>query len=279
MDKDDNELKLRDDEINLYDLWRVIVKRKKLIIGLFLISTISAAIISLLMPKVYRGEAFLKTACQDIIKTTGLSNDVSMQNITPEEIVTILGNFDRRKIEKFCPENAPKIISIKLSSLKKPDDMIKITVEARDNAILEHVFKNFVKKLNEDILLKPLIEQIESKLKTKKNELSTILKNSELVQSRMYTVIQRGNIGQLGFNPIDIDLRILDLKMQLSRVEELSSNPLGFEMINGGNISDKPVRPRISTNIVLAGMGSIFFGIFLAIFLEFIKKMKDKSRE
>ncbi len=45
-----------DDEINLYDYWKVIVKRKRLIIGLFLVAVLASAVISLSMPKIYRGE-------------------------------------------------------------------------------------------------------------------------------------------------------------------------------------------------------------------------------
>jgi len=64
-----------EDEINLYDYWKVVVKRKKLIIGLFLISVVVAAIISLLMPKIYRGEATFK--------------------ITAKGMVSIIGNLDK----------------------------------------------------------------------------------------------------------------------------------------------------------------------------------------
>jgi uncharacterized protein involved in exopolysaccharide biosynthesis len=43
-----------EDEINLYDYWKTIAKRKRLIIGLFLASIIITALASLLMPKVYQ---------------------------------------------------------------------------------------------------------------------------------------------------------------------------------------------------------------------------------
>ena len=47
------------DEINLYDYWKVIAKRKILIIGLFIVIVVSTAIGSFLMPDIYRGEAVL----------------------------------------------------------------------------------------------------------------------------------------------------------------------------------------------------------------------------
>ena len=48
-----------DDEINLYDFWKIIAKRKILIIGLFIVIVVSTAIASFRMPDIYRGEAGL----------------------------------------------------------------------------------------------------------------------------------------------------------------------------------------------------------------------------
>jgi len=69
-----------EDEINLYDLWKVIVKRKAIIIGLFFISILSAAVITFNMPKIYRGEAIL-----------------SVRVFPPKEIVSIVGKMDAEK--------------------------------------------------------------------------------------------------------------------------------------------------------------------------------------
>ena len=46
-----------DDEINLLDYWRVVVKRRKLIISLTLICAIIALINSLMQPKLYKATA------------------------------------------------------------------------------------------------------------------------------------------------------------------------------------------------------------------------------
>ena len=43
------------DEINLYDLWNGIAKRKMLIIGLFIVIVGSTAIGNFMMPNIYRG--------------------------------------------------------------------------------------------------------------------------------------------------------------------------------------------------------------------------------
>jgi len=90
MNTENKEHSAYQDEINLYDYWKVVVKRKKLIIGLFLISLLVAAIINLLAPKVYRGEAIFEIAAKEII--TGKEKEKEI--ITAKEIVSIMGNLD-----------------------------------------------------------------------------------------------------------------------------------------------------------------------------------------
>ncbi len=51
------EARIYEDEINLRDYIEVVVKRRKLIIGIFLVAVIVAAIASLLLPKVYQASA------------------------------------------------------------------------------------------------------------------------------------------------------------------------------------------------------------------------------
>ena len=51
------EANIYDDEINLREYIQVIIKRRKLIVGIFLVAVIAAAIYSLLLPKVYRASA------------------------------------------------------------------------------------------------------------------------------------------------------------------------------------------------------------------------------
>jgi len=55
----DNQQSQLEDEINLRDYINVIIKRKKLILAIFLVSVITTAIVSIMMPKVYQATAFI----------------------------------------------------------------------------------------------------------------------------------------------------------------------------------------------------------------------------
>ncbi len=45
-----------EDEVDLYDYWKVIVKRKKILLGIFFVPVIMAIIIASLLPRYYNGE-------------------------------------------------------------------------------------------------------------------------------------------------------------------------------------------------------------------------------
>ncbi|BCB96345.1 hypothetical protein JZK55_12670 [Dissulfurispira thermophila] len=97
-----------EDEINLYDYWKVIVKRKSLIIGLFLVVTVASSIISLLMPKIYRGEVVLK-----------------LPAITSKELLSVIGKIDAEKVKNILPTTHHLIADVKLNALKDSADKLQ----------------------------------------------------------------------------------------------------------------------------------------------------------
>ena len=92
------------DEINLMDYIQVIRKRKWLIITGTLLCVVVAGIVSLLMPKIYRGEATFKITAKEII--------------TAKEMVSIIGNLDKEKLKQVLPKTYNLVNSIKLNALR-----------------------------------------------------------------------------------------------------------------------------------------------------------------
>ncbi|MCG2709407.1 MAG: hypothetical protein L6246_03670 [Thermodesulfovibrionales bacterium] len=53
--------------------------------------------------------------------------------------------------------------------------------------------------------------------------------------------------------------------------------PKGVEMIEKPHILKNPVKPNIKMNIALAGITSLFAGIFLAFFLEYVERIRKEE--
>ena len=249
------------DEINLYDYWKVVVKRKKLIIGLFLISVVVAAIISLLMPKIYRGEATFKITAKEII--------------TAKEMVSIIGNLDKEKLKQVLPKTYNLVNSIKLNALRDSVDKFQLIIEAKRVDDIPIAISEFVEYIDNSPLIKRFVEQYKEMLLKQTEELSKVIESSKELVKAYDNLIKTGRLIPVGFNPVDLNKRISDIKIEKLQVEQSLRRLKGIEMGAQPYISSKPVKPKIEFNIALAGVFGLFAGIFLAFFMEYLEKNKS----
>jgi uncharacterized protein involved in exopolysaccharide biosynthesis len=88
-----------EDEINLLDLLLVLVKRKRLIVGLILIAGIAAVIISLLMTNIYRSEATILPREQEQSASGALSSALGGMGGLVASQLGMGGNGSLEKLE------------------------------------------------------------------------------------------------------------------------------------------------------------------------------------
>ena len=250
------------DEINLMDYIQVPRKRKWLIILGTLVFVIAAAIISLLMPKIYRGEAIFR-----------------IQTFTAKEMVSIIGKLDKEKIKQVFTKTYNSIDSIKLSALRDSGDKFQLIIEAKridDIPIAISEFEEYVD--NNPLLRRPVEEKKEMFLK-QIEELSNVIESSKELMKAYDNLIKTGRVIPVGFNPIELRKRISDIKIEKLQVEQALKRLKGIEMVAQPNILSEPVKPKVKKNIVLAGVVGLFAGIFLAFFMEFLEKNKANLRK
>lgn len=69
---------------------------------------------------------------------------------------------------------------------------------------------------------------------------------------------------------------LLTQQYELAKIEE-AKDEIAFQVIDSAIPPEKPIKPKIALNLVLAGVTSLFLGILLAFFLEYLEKMKAKG--
>jgi len=255
----------REDEINLYDYWKVIVKRKRLIIGLFVIAILASAIISFLMPKIYRGEVILKLPTKEL----------TSKELTSKELFSIIGKIDAEKVKNFLPKTHRLITSIKLDALKDSTDKLRLVIEAKNTDALSQAAAEFVAYLNGIPLIKRFVEEERKRLLMQSEEIDKVIKGSDGLTRTYKKLLESGRLIPVGFNPIELEKRVSDLKIERLVIEQGIKRLKGVEMISSLNIPKNPVKPRIKKNIALASITSLFAGIFLAFFMEYIEKVRS----
>ncbi len=250
------------DEINLYDLWKVIVKRKKLIVGLFIGVVTLTAIISFNMPKIYIGEAVLMVQ--------------SAANITAKDIVDFVGNLDEGKKAKMLPTTSALINDIKLSPLKESKDKISVIIEAKDPNAIKTSLSEIIEYISAIDIVRNNVKEERERLLTHSSELSIVIADTSELLDTYRTLLTRGKLVPVGFNPVDLNKRISDIKMEKLVVEQsIHRMKDGIEIASQLYIKDTPVRPRTTMSLAFYGILSLFLGIFLAFSLEYVEKIKN----
>jgi hypothetical protein len=264
------------DEINLYDLWKVIAKRKKLIIGLFIVIVISTAIVSFLMPDIYRGDAGLLV----VLDPEGIVvKEITGKEITGKEITDLIGNVDREKRLSIVPKSYPNVKDLQFKSLKDSKNKIIVTIDAKTIDDIPKALLEAVDYLNNMDIIKSETKREKDILLKKSAELSDIIISSPDLLSAYNRLFRAGKLSTIGFNPVEVSRKISEIKIELISIEQQLSrlNNGGIEIAVKPYVSNTPVSPKRLLIVVVAGIFSLLLGVFLAIFIEYIGNIKNKK--
>lgn len=156
---DQEEANIYADEIDLREYIQVLVKRKKLIIGIFLVAVISAAIASLLLPKVYEASASIM--------------------VTPSKIQSVLSPA-RLFLDPGEERQGEYVVAKPTISIPTHRTLLKST------AVLQSVMTSLKSagKIDEDLAFEEFSERLEVESTEETNVLSLSVKDREPNRAR-----------------------------------------------------------------------------------------------
>jgi Uncharacterized protein involved in exopolysaccharide biosynthesis len=266
------------DEINLYGFWKVIAKRKILIIGLFIVIVVSTAIVSLFMPKVYRGEVNLSV--MDNSASSNIGNILIVKRAEEaKEIIDIMGSIDNGKKKLILPKTYISVKSVKLRALKEAKNKIVATIDAKSTDDIPVAMSELVDFLNNMEIMKASLKEEREILTQKSIESANILKTAPDLLVAYNKLIREGKLTTVGFNPIELNKKIADIRIEKLAVEQALSRLKDgrIQIMTPPYISNRPVSPKMTMNVILAGIISLLLGVFLAVFIEYIGNIKNKK--
>ena len=272
----DNQQYLAEDEVDLRNYINVVIKRKKLILAVVLVSVVTAAIVSLRMPKVYEITSTIQLGSVNelLIKNEDVKAIMLNQNL----LLSVINELSL-KMRAEGLQKAIKISDLAGTNLLK----IKITYPGIDTAL----------KIN-DAIVNRLIAQgqniyqerlalINERLK----ELDAEIKNAEGDISRTQALIS-GFPSANNISESDVSLRIIllqntlpnyesnltSLRNQRNEIKLMLASAKDFKVFDAPIKPKNPVGPKKRQNVLIAGIMSLMFGVFLAFVLEFWQKVK-----
>jgi capsular polysaccharide biosynthesis protein len=268
------------EEINLYEFFYIIKKRLKLILGMFIISTVLTAVISFLLPPVYRGSF--------IIKIPGYILDPGETTIiSPGETIWIIEKLDGMRKDKMFKELSEKLdieeekikemVSVRAKDIRGEKNIVEITVDVRNQKIIDDLKQGIMRYLNQNPYVNERISFYKNELVQFENEIQSKINEIYVLKNAATTQIKQGRLNIVGYNPIEVENSVIDLKQRLVNLQTKINLLKGFNVVVEPIILKKPVKPRKLLNITIAGVSSVILGMFLAYFMTWFERNRKSS--
>jgi hypothetical protein len=252
-----------EEEINLYDYWKILVKRKKILIGIFLVPLVTATIVSLSLPRYYRGESEIS------ITASPASNIPSV--ITAPNIVRLIGNVDDSQKVNIFTNDPDAIKSVSISLPKTSTDKVTIIVDAKTADVIPQAFKELLDYVSN----LPEIKEENARIKAENDlileNLIEAKKANLFFLNRITDMIKKGQISVVNINPSDLIEKDANLSLQ---IKNLQMGKVAVGRLAPPSITRQPSNRRIMQIIMITGLLSLFTGIFVIFLLEYIDRMK-----
>jgi uncharacterized protein involved in exopolysaccharide biosynthesis len=128
----------------------------------------------------------------------------------------------------------------------------------------------------------PEVEKLKLKIKELKNKLDTLTRGGSSAGSSKniypgYSQVPRlsTELGRL-LRRVKIQENLFTLLTQMYekiKIEEVKDTPT-IQVLDYACLPEKPIKPKIKLNLMISGVLSLFIGVFLAFFLEYLSKVK-----
>jgi len=285
MEGQKREMLYSEEEVDLYELCLIFKKRFKLIVGVFMAAVLITAVISFLLPPVYRGSFIVRVPMIPETQTRDIfSENLNAMEplISPKETEKLIMNLDRLREEEqtqelsevlgLNKERIDAIVEIKASTPRNVKSFVEVTVDVKSPLLINDLKNRILGFLNENQYVRDRISLKRKSLMSLKEEIKNKISEVEAIRKLVTNQIRENKTKELGFNPIEMDKEVIIFKQMLRNVENEIKLLKGFEIVVEPVISDKPVRPKKTLSVVIVGITSLLSGIFFALLLERLKR-------
>ncbi|MBO8169570.1 MAG: hypothetical protein H0Z35_10350 [Thermoanaerobacteraceae bacterium] len=259
-------------EIDLREIVLVLLKRKWLIIGLFVAAVIISAVASSFMTPVYKVTAKLEL---------GNYGDATYTN--PARAVEILKSADvlGKIADKLNLERTGLELKEDLNiTVAKGTNILNFSIDTTgDGEILNELMRTYQQMEQEE--LEEAREEIRDEIQLIEREMQTVrgtISKAEETVARLGEDEKLSNLEKLFvqtsiYDQIRSNQAILrDLENRKRKLERNLADLRGSQVIETATVSEHPYKPNKMLNVAIAAVLGLMAGVFLAFTLEFFEK-------
>ncbi|WP_038056383.1 Wzz/FepE/Etk N-terminal domain-containing protein [Thermodesulfobacterium hydrogeniphilum] len=260
-----------EDEIDLYEIYLKLKKHFKFIVGFVVIVTFLAGIISFFLSPVYKSEIALRR-----------SGSISFEEI--KAMVNYLNNLlkDKEYEEiskelKLSLENVKKIkeIKLKVDRRNKSKNVFSLEVYTYDRTLIPQVINSVLSYIKENPYTQMVTNQRLREIDTRIKNIEGNIEKLKKLRTILYNKFENKRELYLGFNPVEIEEKIIDLQARIERLKlEKEFVRKVLVPLNDPIIPDKPYKPKRVLIIAVTFISSLFMAVFLALFMEWLSEAR-----
>lgn len=267
---------LVENEVDLRDYLNILIERKIVVLSIFFITVIIAVIYSFLAPKVYEISSTVQLGSindllikrEDAIEI--ILNKNSLLSIIRELNLTVDVESLQKGIKITDIANT-NLLKIRMKS-SNVDTGIKILNLLPSLLILQgqSISQHRITLINERLTeLESEIKNVQENIVKTQNLITGISSSAEISQTdqSLKIILLQNTLPNYQAN-------LTALRNQKNETKVLVANYREFKVFDAPIKPEYPIGPNKKQNVLIAGIISLFFGIFLAFFMECLQKCK-----
>jgi len=265
---------MEEKEVDLRDYINMVKKRWKIILIIFLVSTITSGVVSFLLPKTYESRAMVKIG--------------RMRNSLLEEPSTVIEIFKTKPIlEKVAEELNVPTTQEKLrelaSKIKMKEKSRLLEIKGRGGtpeaamglvngvtAVLLRRHEQIFERVK--VILEEYLASGKERLAEMDKEIEMLQKKIEelrVIDSEAKATVARGYMESLERSRDRYEL--LQVELREKKMEE-SYGTVSTELVIPPRIPEYPIAPKKKMNVLIAGILGLFVGLICAAIVEYFEK-------
>ena len=262
-------------DIDFYNYFQIVAKRKKLIAILFIFFVTVTAIVNFNMPKIYQGEAsfrIMSPRLPGLIIKNSFSEQGNQNLFTTKELIEIVGKIDQERIAHIFSKKTYTVHGLKIMEIKESKDKFKIVIESTNPEFISEALNDFWVYLMNIDNIKFYQQKITNDLNERIKEISNAKKKGDIIEKTLDKMLLTTRLMSIGFNPLEINQKSFEMNMEKYQLEKEVQSFMLLKQIDQSFIYKDFIKPKIARNVILAGLFSLFLGIMIAFFLNYLEQ-------